>query len=1339
MKGGQAQATGTSSATERARPIGAAGSAAKPLQSLTPCYDADQHETYLRRLEEAIREPRNLNIALTGRYGAGKSSVLDQFQADHRKTTQRLAIATLAPGEEGETTTNRIQKEIVKQLVYGASEKVGKNSRFSKIAVLSKPRAVWESVVVVGCFGTLLYLLGWLPDIKWTGAGESTPVRVTAWVGAAALATAALAILRVLTFGRLLSDVSAAGAGLTLADKPDTFFDKYLDEIVHYFSREARDIVIFEDLDRFEDPHIFEALRELNILLNETPERRAKRRGNRPGRLLRHVLGSLPGDIPSVLTAKLPYRWANRALGLGTPLRFIYAVKDSVFEKLDFSTAMASWSVPVGAADNTVKTVPDDPTAVVDSREGAARGTERPFDAAAAETLRANRTKFFDIVIPLVPFISHRTARDLLLDLLAQRGITGIERRLVNTVAQHSTDMRLLRNMCNEYLVFAERLLESGRPAPGMDESRLFALIAYKNFHLEDFENITRRDSDLDCLYDLHVRLQRSAIAAAEARKRALLAGRVLLHTRADTAERLGRRLRQYAAAELRNNQYGFRYSRFVVGTTTYSGDEVTEYSFWAAVARAQSLKILGASGASGGQTMEFANFDRAGLEMFVPEGLDADQWSEYDEKATQAELAELEGNMERLRRADFKDLAAMPEFKLQDATSAEPSTDEGPLTFEELLTATMKSELARDLVRRGYIDRNFSLYAAQFYGDFTGVDVANFMVQHVQTNTMAVDYDLSRDGAVANLLTEAEDAGEELLHSHAAYNIDIVNHLLATDDPGVGDVIDHLIAAGPDDDARTFLAAYFTAETARRAELAARLTVHRWSEVFTYLVEDDGVPADVRPALVSAALCSFVSGAGYRLDDYVREFITSHYRDMAACTGPYPPTAGDPPAEAKDVAQRVAGAIDKAGIVIPQLAALDEQLRRRIVEIDRYELTADNLRSALGISDDVSLDNVQQDQTVYDRCLSDLPAYLAAVRDDSETDFAVRTVATLQTVLEDLSPVEDETEQAEVDGDDLAGLLALASPQAQMRRLRDAPTSTWPALAEAGLFRSSLANIEDYRTAVGSIDAALAALLARSGTVHVDEPGDVTAADGSECDRDAAAIAILNTTLLPTATRVALAASAEPKLPLPVDDITAEASDLFALLLGRDLVADDDTSFEHFHAGGWPAIGPAISTSTKIGDFISPPLVQGMISDLLADPACPEKVAREVVTNIEDFEPNDDWAALKAAAHYADSHQIALSPDTVLRIARVADESSDRQTPLVLRLLAAARPTATADQVIDAFGLLGDPYVRITETGAKFDVDQDTAHEQLLAILAADGRISRRSKRGRNYAVTVQ
>ena len=90
------------------------------LESLAPNYDEGQHKTYVDRLEKAVEDPKNRNIALSGRYGTGKSSVLDEFQKRHRKSTLRLAVSSLAPDTEGVTLTNRIQKEVLKQLVYSA-------------------------------------------------------------------------------------------------------------------------------------------------------------------------------------------------------------------------------------------------------------------------------------------------------------------------------------------------------------------------------------------------------------------------------------------------------------------------------------------------------------------------------------------------------------------------------------------------------------------------------------------------------------------------------------------------------------------------------------------------------------------------------------------------------------------------------------------------------------------------------------------------------------------------------------------------------------------------------------------------------------------------------------------------------------------------------------------------------------------------------------------------------------------------------------------------------------------------------------------------------------------
>ena len=461
------------------------------LESLAPRYDEAQHGTYLKHLEEALKDSRNRNIALTGRYGTGKSSVLDEFER-RQEGVVRLAISTLGPDSEGADLTNRIQKELVKQLLYRASSRQLRHSRFNRITPLSTKRAALESVVAVAVLGLLLALLGWLPPVAGTGADQAPAVRVASWAAFGGLVAAVVTALRLVIYDRfVVSDVSAAGASVTLTERTSTYFDEYLDEIVYFFDEVSPDIVILEDLDRFDDPHIFEALRELNTLLNNTSKRRKK----------------------------------------SEPLRFVYAIKDSLFEELGTDT-------------------------------------KKPDDAAAAETVRANRTKFFDMVVPLVPFISHRNARELLTKLLDEAGITGIDRRLVELVSQHATDMRLLWNMRNEYLVFAERLLASDKQAPGLTPSNLFALVAYKNFHLEDFEQISRRNSDLDLLYDCRRDLVRKAIAECEKRKRELADGRSRAHSMARVAERLGERLLVFGEVAKAGSGYAsWQHLRFSVGS----------------------------------------------------------------------------------------------------------------------------------------------------------------------------------------------------------------------------------------------------------------------------------------------------------------------------------------------------------------------------------------------------------------------------------------------------------------------------------------------------------------------------------------------------------------------------------------------------------------------------------------------------------------------------------------------------------------------------------------------------------------------------------------------------
>ena len=50
--------------------------ASSELIVLSPHYDEKHHGIYVEKLEQAIRNPKVRNIALTGGYGTGKSSVI---------------------------------------------------------------------------------------------------------------------------------------------------------------------------------------------------------------------------------------------------------------------------------------------------------------------------------------------------------------------------------------------------------------------------------------------------------------------------------------------------------------------------------------------------------------------------------------------------------------------------------------------------------------------------------------------------------------------------------------------------------------------------------------------------------------------------------------------------------------------------------------------------------------------------------------------------------------------------------------------------------------------------------------------------------------------------------------------------------------------------------------------------------------------------------------------------------------------------------------------------------------------------------------------------------------
>ena len=472
------------------------GDTSTNLLLLAHGYDEAQHGAYVRHLKNALEgedSGRIRNIALTGGYGSGKSSILEALDAGEserkiiswklwKKQTPKSRILSLALSTLGDepsagdappvSKTNRIQKELVKQLLYREEKVPG--SRYRRIGSFQ-----WRRELGAALMGSaVLVVLGYITRFtdRWINFAGTLPA------GRLGMHLALFVFVAVVFFGvrrvfhnRLWIDKFVAGpATISLSNAAGSYFDEYLDEIVHFFEATKYDVVIFEDIDRFEDPHIFQTLRELNTILNNSTQ-------------------------------------------LDRNIRFIYAIKDSIFEQLGTE----------GAGSSKV--------------EGAAQ----TFDAAKAETERANRTKFFDVVIPVVPFITHRSSRDHLTDMLEKSGFE-ISRGLINLVARHIVDMRLLKNIHNEFAVFREQLLLPTDRLEGLNADSLFAMVVYKNIHLSDFERIKAGTSQLDELYAASRALVEENVAILDEEVEDIRAKRSRRDAAVSMAESLGEALERY-------------------------------------------------------------------------------------------------------------------------------------------------------------------------------------------------------------------------------------------------------------------------------------------------------------------------------------------------------------------------------------------------------------------------------------------------------------------------------------------------------------------------------------------------------------------------------------------------------------------------------------------------------------------------------------------------------------------------------------------------------------------------------------------------------------------------
>jgi hypothetical protein len=185
-------------------------------------------------------------------------------------------------------------------------------------------------------------------------------------------------------------------------ESEESYFDKYLNEVLYLFENVNADVIVFEDMDRFNGSKIFERLREVNTLVNIQLKNESKRN-----------------------------------------LRFFYLLRDDIFISKD-------------------------------------------------------RTKFFDFIIPIVPVMDSSNSYEQFIAHLKKGGILErFDNNFLQGLSLYIDDMRILRNIYNEFIIYDTRL-----NTIELDINKMLAIITYKNIFPRDFSELQLNQGMVFAIFD---------------------------------------------------------------------------------------------------------------------------------------------------------------------------------------------------------------------------------------------------------------------------------------------------------------------------------------------------------------------------------------------------------------------------------------------------------------------------------------------------------------------------------------------------------------------------------------------------------------------------------------------------------------------------------------------------------------------------------------------------------------------------------------------------------------------------------------------------------------------
>ena len=1307
------------------------------LKPLYPQYDESSHASYVQRLEKALEGNDNKlhNIALSGVYGSGKSSILEKVVKDLEEerphTTRTISLAPLAAqlkkqddrkvnsvSDEGDSApekpsgappkssnnssiTNLIQKEIIKQLLYGTDPGKIPASHFHRINEIGLGKQLLSSLA---CGALLLFIL----DIhKWP---YNRIQELLTWLPIPTSITKILAeiviigLLLIATFALFhyfdtrihLAKIDVGTAGITLGENSDSYFDQYLDEIIYIFEKTGIRTVFFEDLDRPQDAQIFDSLRELNQILNNDPK-------------LRHTESTIQ-KISQRLHFSPSAEEKNSQSSI--PIQFVYAIHDAIFSNQ---------------------------YVLADEQVSNKESLSHSF----------SRAKFFDLIIPVMPFVSasnsYQIALETLEDVLDANDPQMIN--LLELVADAIPDKRTWINIRNEFIVYREHLFvqsPEGRFTSklGLDESHLLAFIIYKNCYLDDSVKIHDGKSKLDYFYNNARELAKQKLSnlidqnhkledqisrftdESNAEKRALELKAKLCHFMAliaDTTEDNEDSLRVGLNANNVSDASTPQAWRELTGCE--ETDQVyVEYDYhWTRITRLIPYSLL---------------------KRVIDTSLDIGQWEESQKINLTNKNADLSKTIEDLRSGDW---AFILQFEESQTKESQTSLDKD---FYALLDGN--TSLLYRLISHGWIGQDYMLYSTIYTDEGITRNALNFILHHIDGNNPDYQFKLDDEDS-EDALRRIRRKDKAIFHQHRVLNIDLLHYMLShCDDSETNQDTDQIIEmlSPLDNETSEFVSAYLDRLDDKANSLLDKMA-SRSQKLLSFLAQRGTTGTDMLCQHLDVAFHHLSREIQYTVDGNLADFLQNHWRSISIFRD-----SNIAPALVEPIVQ----ILNDGKVRIDSLSELGYKdsssgLRYPCVEQNLYVFSRGNLETAL---DTISQSDNNQDgsysvcnrlpalnmimhisRTVYANALGHLEKYFDLLTKD---EYAL-DCSSNQNIADDLLHILDDIRQQANEEEDteklILTLLNRCSSSARLPLFDDRFGNYTDALMECDAVHFTPTNLQWAFThdALTEHESSMTTWIQKHDSF---EQGDTD----DKLDKEKLAEDTINLppTILKSDKKIQLLQELELDSPIPASSIELDHQDLehypeiYAQLLKNGLVVDTAESFKALDGLPWPVREAWIKESQEFANYLGD-------ADLHPNEACYivcnkdsrlKKSAEAIMNNFRDYTEGADEPNLLNASTTLIKKGKAIDRGTLQKLAEyddglvntllLFDAGLEPKSAIVMFAYALEYVTAQdqpENEIVknmkQFFQKVGGDYLKFTDPNSKCIILPNTAENQQI------------------------